>query len=37
MQKVLFTGSVGFIGFHTAMCLLVEGYKVIGLDNINDY
>jgi UDP-glucuronate 4-epimerase len=37
MQKVLVTGSAGFIGFHTAIRLLAEGYKVIGLDNINDY
>lgn len=37
MQKVLVTGSAGFIGFHTAVRLLKEGYEVIGLDNINDY
>lgn len=37
MQKVLVTGSAGFIGFHTAVRLLKEGYQVIGLDNINDY
>lgn len=37
MQKVLVTGSAGFIGFHTALRLLKEGYEVIGLDNINDY
>lgn len=37
MQKVLVTGSAGFIGFHTAVRLLEEGYEVIGLDNINDY
>lgn len=37
MQKVLVTGSAGFIGFHTALRLLKEGYEVFGLDNINDY
>jgi len=37
MQKVLVTGTAGFIGFHTAIRLLQEGYEVIGLDNINDY
>jgi UDP-glucuronate 4-epimerase len=37
MQKVLITGSAGFIGFHTAIRLLNEGYEVVGLDNINDY
>lgn len=37
MQKVLVTGSAGFIGFHTAIRLLNEGFQVVGLDNINDY
>ncbi len=37
MQKVLVTGTAGFIGFHTANRLLIEGYQVVGLDNINDY
>jgi len=37
MQKVLVTGTAGFIGFHTAIRLLNEGYEVVGLDNINDY
>lgn len=37
MQKVLVTGSAGFIGFHTAVRLLEEGFQVVGLDNINDY
>lgn len=34
---VLVTGVAGFIGMHTAIRLLKEGYQVIGLDNINDY
>lgn len=37
IQKILVTGSAGFIGFHTARRLLKEGYHVVGLDNINDY
>lgn len=37
MNKVLVTGSAGFIGFHTVIRLLKEGYEVIGIDNINDY
>ena len=37
MQKVLVTGAAGFIGFYTVKKLLDLGYKVIGLDNINDY
>ncbi len=37
MHKVLVTGTAGFIGFHTALKLLNEGYCVTGIDNINDY
>jgi len=36
-KKVLVTGSAGFIGFHLVKELLLKGYDVIGLDNINDY
>ena len=34
---VLVTGSAGFIGFHLSQKLLIQGYRVIGLDNLNDY
>lgn len=34
---ILVTGAAGFIGFHVAKKLLEEGYRVIGLDNINAY
>lgn len=34
---ILVTGAAGFIGFHLCKSLLKEQYKVIGLDNINDY
>ena len=37
MRKVFITGVAGFIGFHLAKKLVAEGYKVIGIDNINDY
>jgi UDP-glucuronate 4-epimerase len=37
MEKVLVTGSAGFIGYHMTLRLLEEGYDVTGIDNINDY
>ncbi|MFO7829332.1 MAG: NAD-dependent epimerase [Bacteroidales bacterium] len=37
MQKVLITGTAGFIGFHLTRELLKKGYEVVGFDNINDY
>jgi UDP-glucuronate 4-epimerase len=37
MKTVLVTGSVGFIGFHLVKELLTNNFKVIGIDNINDY
>lgn len=36
-QKVLITGTAGFIGFHLADKLLKNEYEVVGLDIINDY
>lgn len=36
-EKVLITGTAGFIGFYLAKRLLSEGFTVVGLDNINDY
>jgi UDP-glucuronate 4-epimerase len=36
-NPVLVTGAAGFIGFHLARRLLDDGYKVIGLDNLNEY
>ena len=37
MKKVIITGSAGFIGFHTALRFLKEGFEVYGIDNLNDY
>lgn len=36
-MKVLVTGAAGFIGMHTSLRLLSEGYQIIGLDNLNNY
>ncbi|MDR5590585.1 NAD-dependent epimerase/dehydratase family protein [Christiangramia sp. SM2212] len=37
MKSILVTGAAGFIGYHLCSKLVDNGYKVIGLDNINDY
>ncbi len=37
MKNILVTGTAGFIGFHVAKRLLGDGYRVTGLDCINDY
>ncbi|MCG6188938.1 NAD-dependent epimerase [Maribellus maritimus] len=36
-MKILVTGTAGFIGFHLTNKLLIEGFEVVGIDNINDY
>ncbi|MEO1814633.1 MAG: NAD-dependent epimerase [Acetobacterium sp.] len=36
-MKVLITGVAGFIGFHLSNLLLDKKYKVVGIDNLNDY
>ena len=37
MQSILVTGAAGFIGWKTSLLLLEAGYRVIGLDNMNEY
>ena len=37
MKNILVTGCAGFIGFHLSQLLLNSGYKVYGVDNLNDY
>ncbi len=36
-KTVLLTGAAGFIGWKTAQLLLEKGYKVVGIDNMNNY
>jgi UDP-glucuronate 4-epimerase len=31
------TGAAGFIGFHLAQRLLKDGFRIFGVDNLNDY
>tara|TARA_B100001175_G_scaffold317916_1_gene337538 strand:+ start:16238 stop:17239 length:1002 start_codon:yes stop_codon:yes gene_type:complete len=37
MKTVCLTGVAGFIGFHLAKKLDLEGYRVVGIDNLNSY
>ena len=36
MNKILITGAVGFIGFHTTKRLLEQGLQILGVDNIDN-
>jgi nucleoside-diphosphate-sugar epimerase len=36
-KTILLTGVAGFIGSKTAECLLSADYRVVGVDNLNDY
>lgn len=36
-MNILITGAAGFIGFHLSVRLLSQSFKIIGIDNINDY
>jgi UDP-glucuronate 4-epimerase len=37
INRILITGTAGFIGFHLAKCLLAEGFIVHGYDGMTDY
>jgi UDP-glucuronate 4-epimerase len=36
-MHILVTGVAGFIGYHVARRLILEGHNVVGVDNYNDY
>ncbi len=36
-ETIILTGAAGFIGFYQSILLLNKGYRVIGVDNLNDY
>ena len=36
-MQLLVTGSAGFIGFHTCLRLLKNNFKVLGIDNLDNY
>lgn len=36
-MNILITGGAGFIGYHLSIELLEKGYKIISIDNKNDY
>jgi len=36
-MQVLVTGASGFIGAQVSLSLLLKGYDVVGIDNLNNY
>lgn len=36
-MKLLVTGAAGFIGYHLSKKLLDKSYRIMGIDNLNDY
>ncbi len=37
MQKIVITGTAGFIGFHLTKTLVPKEFEILAIDNINDY
>ena len=35
-MKILVTGGAGFIGTHTCVELLIDGYEVVVIDNLSN-
>ncbi|MGP6146551.1 SDR family NAD(P)-dependent oxidoreductase [Jeotgalibaca sp. A122] len=36
-KTILVTGAAGFVGYYLSQSLMKSGYKIIGIDNMNDY
>jgi UDP-glucuronate 4-epimerase len=36
-MTILLTGAAGFVGSRTSELLCIQGHRIIGLDNLNDY
>jgi UDP-glucuronate 4-epimerase len=36
-KRILVTGAAGFIGAHLVHRLLVDGFEIVGVDNLNNY
>jgi len=36
-KRILITGSSGFIGFHLSRSLALDGFEIMGIDNLNTY
>ena len=37
MERIIITGSSGFIGNALALSLLKDKYEIVGIDNMNQY
>lgn len=36
-QRILLTGTAGFVGFHVTEALLAQGVQILGIDNLTPY
>ena len=37
MKKILITGCAGFVGYNLTKFLLKKNYKIVGIDNFDNY